>query len=151
MINSFVVAFTLFKMSLKKEKCTYWCFIVKGCVKGPARYENSDFPLSFLCRRRRRRCCCFVFTHNQEGIQRAGQTDPACWCFFQLRPFVKGKVSTGAVTLGYTCGQCRLHISGLSAAGASDYFPPPLSFTVQCKLWRFLCVFDCGLFFFTLI
>lgn len=37
-INSFVVAFTLFKMSLKKEKCTYWCFIVKGCVKGPARF-----------------------------------------------------------------------------------------------------------------
>lgn len=38
-INSFVVAFTLFKMSLEKKKKMhiFWCFIVKGCVKRPAR------------------------------------------------------------------------------------------------------------------
>lgn len=93
-VRSFVVGFALFKMSRfgkkkKKEMHILWCFIVKGCVKRPARFRTLIFFFHS------RVVVVFLSTHNQMEIQRARHVDRACWSFFQLRPFVKGSRNSG--------------------------------------------------------
>lgn len=73
----------------KKEMHILWCFIVKGCVKRPARFRTLIFFFHS------RVVVVFLSTHNQMEIQRARHVDRACWSFFQLRPFVKGSRNSG--------------------------------------------------------
>lgn len=103
--------------ALVKKKCTYYgvllwraAWIDQLDLERWFSFFHSRVVLVF--------CLVFVSTHKQNGGNSA--RTPGGSCVLEVSSS-SVHLEKGAVTLGITCGQCRLHISGLSAAGASDY------------------------------